>query len=70
MGKILTMMALHTHPTTFQAVTQVALTGYKGAVNHMEEQWALAIILELFLNPIRILGEDHSDESNDESNTN
>ena len=38
MGKILTMMALHTHPMTFWDVTQVALTGYEGAVNHMEEQ--------------------------------
>ena len=70
MGKILTMIVLHTHPMTFQAVTQVALTGYKGAVNHVEEQQALAIIPELFLNPIQILGEDHSDESNNESDTN
>ena len=70
MGKILTMMALCMHPMTFQAVTQVALTGYEGTVNHVEEQQALAIIPELFLNPIRILGEDHSDKLNDKSNTN
>ena len=38
MGKILTMMALCMHLMTFQAVTQVALTGYEGAVNHVEEQ--------------------------------
>ncbi len=38
MGKILTMMALCTHPTTFWDVTQVALTGYEGVVNHVEEQ--------------------------------
>ena len=52
MEKILTIMALNMHPMTFQAMTQVALTGYEGAVNHVEEQWALAIIPELFLNPI------------------
>ena len=70
MGKILTMMALHMHPMTFRDVTQVALTGYEGVVNHMEEQQALAIVPGLFYNPIHVLGEDNSDESNDESNTN
>ena len=48
---------------------QVALTGYKGAVNHMEEQRALAIVPALFYNLIHVLGEDNSDESNDESDT-
>ena len=70
MGKILTMMALHMHPTTFQDVTQVALTGYEGAVNYMEEQQALAIIPTLFYNLIHVYGEDNSDKSNSESDTN
>ena len=38
MGKILTMMALCMHSMTFWDVTQVALTGYEGAVNYVEEQ--------------------------------
>ncbi len=67
MGKILTMMALCMHPMTFQAMMQVALTG---AVNHVEEQRALAIVPRLFSDLIWVLGEDHSDESNNESDTN
>ncbi len=70
MGKILTMMALCMHSMTFWDVTQVALTGYEGAVNYVEEQWALVIVPALFYNPIHVLGEDNSDKSNSESDTN
>ena len=52
MRKILTMMALCMHPMTFQAVTQVALTGYEGTVNYVEEQQALAIVPGLFSDQI------------------
>ena len=69
-GKILTMMALRTHPTTFWDVTQVALTGYKVGVNHVEEQRALAIVPALFYDPIHVLGEENSDELTDEFDTN
>ena len=63
-------MALCMHPMTFQAVTQVALTGYEGTVNYVEEQQALAIVPGLFSDQIWVLGEDHSDESNNQSDIN